>query len=596
MHAHRQTTRARPARPPSALRCGATAFAALLSLLSPLFTGCALREGADDLDIQVVGAPVDAAALSLIPGALRSSRLLQDGAGEPWLAVSTPDEVLTPGIPDPQAELDGPLHVYKLTPPYSHYRIDTMYTALPATPSRSLCSYQQGRDGLWTISLLAPGNADTNRFEVGTTAPLLLCGQRSLAYWQLGQGNKILPIIRRFPDGSVYRRDFAWPNEANPMYQQGPQFFDEREDVLFLIDGDYHTQALYIDTGEQVDLGPMYWGQTVDRLFIGMDFDGALWMYDIDAKKALPIGYRVSTVGNVLGIRLPSREIVTCDWDGLRALALPRVDEPVRVVAPQRVLDATPCEIKYSRLERLGEYPIYSPDSGAPTFQVRAVPIDGRSAPSIMLSNVDGVVVPADGNAEARSVVKRIEDTAYTAIVLAGVCQNRATFYRTTPDGIYGLGVSDGWMNGQRFMERGRDVRFSPDCDHLYFKEHAANVRKLGTLYALPVPADSTRDRPLQKPLRLAYNVGLIALMPDGRLLASTDLAVLGSHNRIVAIDIKTRQAQAMAWGVNAVTRALFVGSYIPGRREIVLEVRDGSVGGLHGMVVLGEGEGLPPR
>ena len=101
MHAHRQTTRARPARPPSALRCATAAVATLLSLLSPLFTGCALREGADDLDIQMVGAFVDVATLSLIPGALRSSRLLQDGAGEPWLAVSTPDEVLTPGIPDP---------------------------------------------------------------------------------------------------------------------------------------------------------------------------------------------------------------------------------------------------------------------------------------------------------------------------------------------------------------------------------------------------------------------------------------------------------------------------------------------------------------
>ena len=590
MHALRQTTRVRLARQPAAL-CRVTAgFATLLSLL---FSGCALREGAGDLDIQVVGTPVDATTLTLIPGALRSSRLLQDGSGEPWLAVSTPDEVLTAGIPDPQAELEGPLHIYKLAPPYSHYRVDSMYTALPGTPSRSLCAYQQARDGLWSVSLLAPGSAEGNRFEVGPMAPLLLCGQRSLAFWHLGQGNKILPIIRRFPDGSVYRKDFAWPNEANPMYQQGPQFFDEREDVLFLIDGDYHTQALYIDTGELVDLGPMYWGHTVDRLYIGMDFDGALWMYDIDARKARPIGYRVSPVGNVLGIHVPSREIVTCDWDGLRALSLPRIDEPMRVVAPQRVLDATPCEIKMSSLERLGDYPIYSPDQGSQTFQVRAVPINGSSAPSIMLSNVDGVVVPADGNPAARSVVKRIEDTPYTAIVLAGVCRNRATFYRTTPDGIYGLGVSDGWMNGRRFMERGRDVRFSPDCDHLYFKEHAANVRKLGTLYALPVPVDSTRDLPLPTPLRLAYNVGLIALMPDGRLLASTDLAVLGSQNRIVAIDIKTRQAQSLTWGVNAVTRALFVGSYIPGRGEIVLEVRDGSVGGLHGMVVLDTG---PPQ
>lgn len=560
---------------------GGLAAIAMLAL-----SGCALREGAAALDIQVVGTPVDASQLQLIPGSLRSSRLLAGKDGDPWLAVSAPDEILVPGGSEPMAELEGPLHIYQLSPPQQHYRVDTQYTRLPSTPAQSLCAYQLDKDGVFRVSLLQVGSAETNRFEVGVKPPLLLCGQRTLTFWHLGRDNQILPVIRRYPDGSVYRKDLPWPTEANPMYEQGPQFFDAREDVLFAIDGDYHTLAMYIDSNETVDLGAMYWGRTVDRLYIGMDFDGALWVYDIDAKKMMPIGYRVSTIGNVIGIHSQRHELVTCDWDGLRALSLPRVGQPLRVVAPQRVLDATPCEVQTSTLERLDSVIVYSPNATSEVYQVRAVPIDGSAAPRIMLNGVSEILRPVEGSAALRSVVSRSE-----GVVVSAVCQNRATYYRTTPEGVYGLGVSDGWMSGQRFMERGRDARFSLDCSYLYFKEHAANVRKLGTLHALPVPIDPTRDQPLPAPLRLAYNVGLIALMPDGRLLASTDLAVLGPQNRLLAIDVPRQQAQALAWGLSAVTRALFVGSYFPGRREIIAEVRDGSVGGLHGMVVLDGGE-----
>lgn len=561
------------------------AWGARVGIVALGLSGCALRDGAEALDIQVLGAPTDSATLPLIPGSLRSSRLLSGKDGDPWLAVSSPDEILSPSTTEPTAELEGPLHIYQLTPPNAHYRLDSQYTRLPSTPAQSLCSYGIDKDGVWRVSLLQVGNPDTNRFDAGVKAPLLLCGQRSLAFWQRSPDNHILPVIRRYPDGSVYRRDLPWQNEANPMYEQGPQFFDAQEEVLFFIDGDYHTLAMYIDSNEIVDLGPMYWGRSVDRLYIGMDFDGALWMYDIDVRQILPIGFRVSTIGNVVGIRLSQREIVTCDWNGLRAVSLPQIGQPKRITAPQRVLDATPCEVPVSTLEKLDSVIVYSPDAGSEAYQVRAVPSDGSAAPSIMLNGVTEVMRPVEGSAALRNIISRSE-----GVVVSGVCQNRATFYRTTPEGVYGLGVSDGWMNGQQFMERGRDTRFSLDCNHLYFKEHAANVRKLGTLYAQPVPLDTTRDQPLPVPLRLAYNVGLIALMPDGRLLASSDLAVLGSQNRLMAIDIQTRTAQALAWGVSAVTRVQFVGSYFPGRREIVVEVRDGSVGGLHGMVVVDGG------
>ena len=104
----------------------------------------------------------------------------------------------------------------------------------------------------------------------------------------------------------------------------------------------YHRQVYYLDTGEIVDLGAMDWSAGADRYYIGIDFDGALIVYNLDTRRQQPIGYRVSPAGTLLGIDVEHREIITCDWDGVRAVALPRDGQPSPVVAPQRVLDASP--------------------------------------------------------------------------------------------------------------------------------------------------------------------------------------------------------------------------------------------------------------
>jgi hypothetical protein len=567
----------------------------LVALCSLLVSGCALRDGGEMLDIEISGNPVDAASLPFIPGVLKSSWLMQGEGGTPWLAVSVPDDILTPTTTERSVTMvEGPLHLYQLIPPYDHYRLDVQFTTLPRSPAGSMCVQRLAKDGTYFLSLLQPGNHQSNSFEVGPLQPKILCGQRTLAYWNDSADNLFLYVLRRDPDGSVVRKDLPWPTEANPKYQQGPIVFSDREEVLFVVDGNYHTRAYYLDSGEIVDLGAMDFGATVDRYYIGVDYDGAVVAYDIHTRKQGRVGYRVSPFGTFLGFDVEHREIITCDWDGVRAVALPAAGQPAPIIAPQRVLDSTPCENRLRRiLPRLAGVLSYSPETVVNDqnvvqfYEDRAVPLDGSLPPRIMYRYTADPSPPKMSEGEPDPEEPPAPEPRFTKLQL---CQNRATVTTTTPAGMYGLGVSDGWLNGQRFMERGRDVTFAADCGTMYFKEHVANVRRLGTLYAQSVPADPGERAGLPDPLRLSFNVGMIRLLADGRLLASTDLAVLGSQNRLIAIDVATRQARALAWGVSAVTNAWSLGYSYPGRTEVLVEVKDGSVGGLHGLFILDAG------
>jgi hypothetical protein len=169
------------------------------------------------------------------------------------------------------------------------------------------------------------------------------------------------------------------------------------------------------------------------------------------------------------------------------------------------------------------------------------------------------------------------------------MCEDRAVAYSLDPVDRYGPTVSDGWFGGHRFMERGREVRFSPSCDRAYFKEYAADVRKLGELDSVAVPAeDGTDSAPAELPSRrLGHNVGFNRVAPDGRVLAAVDLSVVGPENRLVLIDDERGTAQALLYSINDVTGALFVDSLLPDRHELVLEVRESEVGRQSGLLLL---------
>ncbi len=95
------------------------------------------------------------------------------------------------------------------------------------------------------------------------------------------------------------------------------------------------------------------------------------------------------------------------------------------------------------------------------------------------------------------------------------------------------------WVGEQKIMERGRELRFSRDGQKVRFLEHAATLEGVGDLYSVSVDGG---ERVL-----LARNVHRYAELPDGRVLAATNQAFIGPHNRVVVIDEEARTATYVA-------------------------------------------------
>lgn len=540
-------------------------------------SACAFSFGEDQLDVVETGVPADATTQPFLPWLLRDVHLLVGADGSPWLAAGSEDSDSDPsGSSSPPKGVSGPLALYQLTPPYGRggqLPFSQAQSFFPPAPSHSICSYRQDPGGHWLVSFRHPEDESIAEFPSGPLVPQILCGQRTMAFWQPSADNADFEVLRFDDDGRLQHSRLPWPLGARSDLQQGPLSFDDREEVVLVNDSDYHTLAYYLDTPEQIDLGVLYWGQTRSGQLIHIDFDGLLHVFHISLRVQQPINFRLGPDGQILGIDEQRHEVITCDWDGLRAVSVPQAGQAVPVLAPQRVLDSTPCLASTSLLTPLSSVVVYTPVAEPPGSEVRAVRLDSPNSTQakVLLHGSGGRIL--------------------------GLCQDRAVAYSLDPVDRYGPSVSDGWIGGYRFMERGREVRFSPDCGRVYFKEHAANARKLGELRAAAVPPSSganLEDLPPQR--RLARNVGFTRVAPDGRLLTATDLGVIGPQNRLLLIDERPAQplgeAQALMHSINSVTGALFIGAFLPGRREVLLEVRDTEPGRQAGLLLLT----LPPR
>jgi hypothetical protein len=497
-----------------------------LAALLLLAGGCSDVLEPDVLDIQQLpDLPATKAPLQL-KAVLKETMILQGQAGEPWAATSVADGLA--------------VNLQQLAAPFANQLLPVDHVDYPGAPARSLCtSLRRPETGDYLVALRRPG--DDGSAQVALPAkPSVMCGQRTLATYPTGLDPLQIDVLRRLPSGQIQHLRLPWPRGANPDWDQGPRAFDDDEQVLFVTDGDYRTQLHYLDSGELVDLGPIYLGGTAAGYFIYLDYDGFLHAYAIAERRDLALGFRLSPDGQLLGMDLDHLAILTCDWDGVRQVAIrpARADEPV--VASQSTLDPTPCHIEYSSL---------APYSGTLEYtingQLRAVALDGKSPPRPL--------------------------TTPSAAQIFAVCQDQAVAYSLDSPDRYGKGIGDGWIGGFRFMERGREARFSPDCRRLYFKEHAADLRRLGELHALLRAPGQAWDAATA--LRVARNVGFYQDLPDGRLLIADDLAVIGSQNRVSLIDLDNRTAKALLAGPGQVTGALTLGTYFPGRREVLLEV-----------------------
>lgn len=120
--------------------------------------------------------------------------------------------------------------------------------------------------------------------------------------------------------------------------------------------------------------------------------------------------------------------------------------------------------------------------------------------------------------------------------------------YSTDPAARFGVGIGDGWLDGVRFMDRGRLPRFSADGARLRWLEHAATSDGVGELRMAPRAAiDSAKQRGAQSidaPLRLALNVRQYTEIAPGKLLAIANAAYRGPQNRLILIDEDRREAR----------------------------------------------------
>ena len=116
--------------------------------------------------------------------------------------------------------------------------------------------------------------------------------------------------------------------------------------------------------------------------------------------------------------------------------------------------------------------------------------------------------------------------------------------------------VSDGFVDGWQFMERGREAQFSRDGKRIRFIEDAADDDGVGELRAASLGGASET---------LARNVWQFDEIGDGRVLAAANRWQIGDWNRVIVIDEQSRTAAWVAEGVKRYT-------LIPGTNDVLAE------------------------
>ncbi len=524
-----------------------------LLLLLAVCGACSELSGEDPLAVTRVSGPLAKVQLLPMVGRLRSTHTLLGKNDSVHLALVSPE-------PDPADEpVIGSVQVQSLQPPFLLSQVPERAVAFPPAPARGFCSATLGSDlDLPQLFLHRPDVPPDGPFTaiVQPADKLrLLCGNSTLLAYGSSRDNLGIDLLRRQPDGTVVHKVLPWPSNAEPAWGQGPLGFDYDERAVFLLGGDIVTRAYYLDGGASVDLGILYWGAPTKRGELFVDVDGMLLLYNVDTKRSTFLGVRVSPEGAVIGIDAEHEAVLTCDWDGVRRIPLraPFALDSRNV----QVLDRDPCQ---------------------------AVDWDGTAQPSVLYYVGDQLRQVATNGKSAPAVV-----TNYLGQQMFALCNDGALAYSLDPPERYGRGVGDGYIGGRRFMERGRDVRFSPDCRHVYFKENAATLRRLGQLRSF--------DRQNPGPdaiLPLAENVGFTAVLADGRILLQDNLATIGDHNRITLIDPQALTARTLLTGPVAILSLTQLSRTIPtaAADQILLEVDTAEITGPRRIMMMQ----VPPR
>lgn len=204
-----------------------------------------------------------------------------------------------------------------------------------------------------------------------------------------------------------------------------------------------------------------------------------------------------------------------------------------------------------------------------------SVPLDGSAQHLLTpakidldtFSRVDDFVYYADANGLWQVP---LDGSSAAKLIQAGGARlwsrgpNGEITYSKDPRNKYAGNAGDGWLGDWRFMERGRQMRWSSDGARIHFLEHSATVGTYGDLTSVSVPMGAPRT--------LAINAHVWDELPDHRIVTVENAVYSGNWNRLVVID---EAASTKHWVVPSAADFFLVN----GGSEMIVEVVSGASG-----------------
>jgi hypothetical protein len=228
----------------------------------------------------------------------------------------------------------------------------------------------------------------------------------------------------------------------------------------------------------------------------------------------------------------------------------------------------------YISFDSRGEALLSCGDKGlvrAPLDGAAKLTLDTVCSPDI-LRVVDGQVLYKRGKAiyrvPERGGVPEVaiappEDREVGQLLLAA---GGALVYSLDPPLTYGAGIGDGYLRGEKYLQRGRRPSLTDGGARLRWLENAARSDSTGELMSAPVPkSDAT-------PLLLARNVRQYAEVAPGKVLCVANANGKGAYNRIILVDERAMTARYVVDSARSFLR-------IPGTNDVLVQIVNGQIG-----------------
>lgn len=352
--------------------------------------------------------------------------------------------------------------------------------------------------------------------------------------WAETAATRELHLLRLRADTTIERRNLPWLGHVSYLRTLNPAAGAD----LFYFAADQTAGVIDLASGNILD-GLRVLLSSPEYLVYASSL-GELYAYSVALRQAGPLG--VSYTSNDRIMPLAESAFLICNSSGVQRVTL---RAPGLHAEAQR-LTTQPCEgVRLASRESV-EF-----RSGAGLYEL---PLDGSTPPRLLQSLGSDREPPEN------------QQVSPDAILAMCGAQTVARASRAAEPEDWG--ATDGFIADWQFMERGREVSFSPDCDRVRWKEHAAREDGLGQLLSAEVPRG--------KVLRLARNVAWYQGLHDGRVLSTANMTEFGPQNRVLLIDEARQEARLLLQGKLWPYSLRPLQTVIPGNGDVLLQIYNG--------------------